>query len=156
MARFDFIAKNLQWEVVSSGVKLLIVVTFDNIAGCGLEHIDGCDVLTLEYSRPPQVKWEGARLLRLLSFAEPLTMNAGCQPAENRLSRFKRHALHFERGSLNRPVELMLRVDERLRELANLGLPSLDDPCFSDDTREANGNGGGQQVQQAAGDANKM
>lgn len=62
-----------------------------------------------------------------------VSSRTGNLPMTNRIARFKRHALHFTRESLNKPVEMMLSLDARLRELANLGLPSLDDPFFEDD-----------------------
>jgi len=49
---------------------------------------------------------------------------------ENDIARCKRHALHFAKGTLNRPVEALLSSDDRLRELANLGLPTLVNPFF--------------------------
>jgi hypothetical protein len=55
---------------------------------------------------------------------------------QHKIAKCKRHALHFAREALNKPVEAMLSVDPRLRDLANLGLPNLVDPYFdfSDDS----------------------
>jgi hypothetical protein len=50
---------------------------------------------------------------------------------QHKIAKCKRHALHFAREVLNKPVETMLNVDPRLRDLANLGLPTLVDPYFS-------------------------
>ncbi len=51
---------------------------------------------------------------------------------QHTIAKCKRHALHFPPHALNKPVELMLTLDERLRELANLGLPTLVDPYFTE------------------------
>lgn len=113
VAHFNFTHKRLLWEVVSGGAKLSIYSVFDELAGFGLEMLkDGSAVLTIEFSLPPEVSWEG---------------NISMQ---HTIAKCKRHALHFPPHALNKPVEMMLTLDERLRELANLGLPTLVDPYF--------------------------
>lgn len=62
MAKFNFVERSMEWEVVAAGVKLTISVQFDDIAGFGLEMIDGFAVLTIEYKRPPKVNWAGSVL----------------------------------------------------------------------------------------------
>lgn len=71
MAKFDFLAKRLQWEVVSSGVKLTIGAAFDEIAGLGLELVNQTAVFTIEFNRSPSVHWEGG-FSSFLSSCRPL------------------------------------------------------------------------------------
>jgi hypothetical protein len=60
VAHFNFTHKRLLWEVVSGGAKLSILSVFDEVAGFGLEMLkDGSAVLTIEFSLPPEVSWEG-------------------------------------------------------------------------------------------------
>jgi hypothetical protein len=60
MAHFNYTHKRLLWEVLSGGGKLSISSSFDEVAGFGLEMLlDRSAVLTIEFSLPPEVIWEG-------------------------------------------------------------------------------------------------
>jgi hypothetical protein len=70
-AQFDFGLKRLLWEVVSGGARLSINSSFDEVAGFGLEMLkDGSAVLTIEFSRPPKVSWEGETQFPSFLFAK--------------------------------------------------------------------------------------
>jgi hypothetical protein len=60
---------------------------------------------------------------------------------QHKIAKCRRHALHFGREVLNKPVEMLLAMDERLRELANLGLPTLVNPYF--DTEDSSDSSSG-------------
>jgi hypothetical protein len=154
VAHFNFTHKRLLWEVVSGGAKLSIYSVFDELAGFGLEMLkDGSAVLTIEFSLPPEVSWEGTTPHQPLTqhfthhttphttrtttnVSSPLLFEGNIS-MQHTIAKCKRHALHFPPHALNKPVEMMLTLDERLRELANLGLPTLVDPYFELDDSSA-------------------
>lgn len=99
-------------------------IPFENITGFGLElPKDMTALLTIEFCRPPTFHEYDAKLGSWVVTTKDFT--------KNQAVKCKRHVLKFPNNSLNNPLGQLLEVDVRLKQLAQTGLPSLDNPYFS-------------------------
>eukprot|EP01089_Gocevia_fonbrunei_P018536 TRINITY_DN6287_c0_g1_i1.p1 TRINITY_DN6287_c0_g1~~TRINITY_DN6287_c0_g1_i1.p1 ORF type:complete len:681 (-),score=149.37 TRINITY_DN6287_c0_g1_i1:165-2207(-) len=111
----------LDWEMATNNGLLKIRTAFPDVSGFGLElPPDGSAILTVELKKPPSFQsYENGQWVACHDFTG------------SEASICKRHVLHFAKGVLNDPLEHLLSSNERFKYLAQLGLPSLEDPYFT-------------------------
>lgn len=117
-AKFSFSERTFAWEIISSPTLVAkLEIPFDSVDGLGLDIFpDGSVSLVIQAAEPPGFTASSIQPHR------PLHWFPCSDFTSNNASQYLCHWLHFPRGSLNAPLDCLLKTEPRLRGLAQNGL----------------------------------
>ncbi|PPR87053.1 hypothetical protein GOBAR_AA33637 [Gossypium barbadense] len=126
VAKCYFAKKKLVWEVLESGLKSKIEVQWSDISAFKATVQEGePGILQIELNQPPLFYHEVDPQPRKHTQWRMVSDFTGGQATSNR-----RHILTFPPGSLERPLEKLLRSDKRLHQLNRQDFPESNSPYF--------------------------
>ncbi|MBA0803862.1 hypothetical protein Gohar_014029, partial [Gossypium harknessii] len=126
IAKCYFAKKKLVWEVLESGLKSKIEVQWSDISAFKATVQEGePGTLQIELNQPPLFYHEVDPQPRKHTQWRMVSDFTGGQATTNR-----RHILKFPPGSLDRPLEKLLRSDKRLHRLNRQDFPESNSPYF--------------------------
>ncbi|KAH1083743.1 hypothetical protein J1N35_023504 [Gossypium stocksii] len=126
VAKCYFAKKKLVWEVLESGLKSKIEVQWSDISAFKATVQEGePGTLQIELSQPPLFYHEVDPQPRKHTQWKMVSDFTGGQASNNR-----RHILKFPPGSLDRPLEKLLRSDKRLHQFNRQDFPESNSPYF--------------------------
>ncbi|XP_022720141.1 uncharacterized protein LOC111277961 isoform X2 [Durio zibethinus] len=130
VAKFYFAKRKLVWEFLENALKSKIEIQWSDILSLkAVIQEDQSGTLEIELNQPPSFHHEIDPQPRKHTQWRMVSDFTGGQAPT-----FRRHYLEFPPGALEKPLEKLLRCDNRLFQLSRQGYPTLECPYFQKHT----------------------